>query len=80
MGAKTGANVLRFRPTERDPLRAFAQVRRNGPRISFAQIRAYPLDCTVILTVRSGGKSRQILLLTVTQRGSSSPIAKASSF
>src|SRR4249919_2637615 len=41
-GAKPGANLLRPRPTQRDPLRAFAQVRARGPRIGFAQTRAYP--------------------------------------
>jgi hypothetical protein len=42
MGAKPGANLLRPRPTQRDPLRAFAQVRTRGPRFGFAQTRAYP--------------------------------------
>ena len=41
-GAKTGANVFRPRPTRRDPLRAFVQVRESGPRFGFAQTRAYP--------------------------------------
>jgi hypothetical protein len=42
MGAKPGANVFRPRPTQRDPLRAFAQVRKRDPRFGFAQIRACP--------------------------------------
>jgi hypothetical protein len=42
MGAKPGANVFRPRPTQRDPLRAFAQVRKRDPRYGFAQIRACP--------------------------------------
>ena len=42
MGAKPGANVSRPRPTQRDSLRAFAQVRKRGPRFGFAQIRACP--------------------------------------
>jgi hypothetical protein len=41
-GAKPGANVLRPRPTQRDPLSAFAQVRMRSPRFSFAQTTAYP--------------------------------------
>jgi hypothetical protein len=42
MGAKLGANVFRPRPTQRDPLRAFAQVGKRDPRFCFAQIRACP--------------------------------------
>jgi hypothetical protein len=41
-GAKPGANVFRPRPTQLDPLRAFAQVRKRDPRFGFAQIRACP--------------------------------------
>ena len=37
-----GANVFRPRPTQRDPLRASAQVRKRDPRFGFAQIRARP--------------------------------------
>jgi hypothetical protein len=42
MGAKPGANVFRPRPTQRDPFRASAQVRKRDPRFGFAQIRACP--------------------------------------
>jgi len=42
MGAKSGANVLRPRPTQRDPLGAFAHVRVRGPQFGFAQARPYP--------------------------------------
>jgi hypothetical protein len=41
-GAKPGANVFRSWPTQRDPLRPFAQVRKRDPRFDFAQIRACP--------------------------------------
>jgi hypothetical protein len=34
--------VFRPRPTQRDPLRAFAQVRKRDPRFGFVQIRACP--------------------------------------
>jgi len=41
-GAKPGANVLRPRPTQRDPFRAFAQVRMRDPQLGFAQARSDP--------------------------------------
>src|SRR6266567_66870 len=44
MGAKTGASALRLWPTQRDPRRAFAQVRRSGPRGGFPLIGAFPPD------------------------------------
>jgi hypothetical protein len=40
VGAKLGATVFRLRPTQRDALRVFAQVRRRDPRFGFAQVRA----------------------------------------
>jgi len=41
-GQTRGANVLSPPPAQRDPLRAFAQVRRRNPRFGSAQTRAYP--------------------------------------
>ena len=37
-----GANVLKPRLTQYDPLRASAQVRMRDPRFGFPQARAYP--------------------------------------
>jgi hypothetical protein len=42
MGAKPGANVFRLRPTQRDAVRSFAQVRKRDPRFGLAQVRACP--------------------------------------
>jgi hypothetical protein len=39
-----GAKVFRPCLTQRDSLGAFAQVRARGPRLGFAQTRAYPPD------------------------------------
>jgi hypothetical protein len=57
MGAKPGANVFRPRPTQRDPLRAFAQVRKRDPRFGFAQIRACPPGLLRDEEAASGGPS-----------------------